>query len=122
MKPIFNRTPLTPNTLSPLPLGSIRPEDWLREQLTIQRDGLTAHLDERWDAVGPACGWLGGDGDCGDRAPYYLEAREVYECEVIYRAPFDPAGFGEIPQKRYENFPAGIHHMYIGKIVSARRR
>lgn len=55
-------------------------------------------------------------------APYYLEAREVYECEVIYRAPFDPAGFGEIPQKRYENFPAGIHHMYIGKIVSARRR
>jgi nitroreductase/flavin reductase (DIM6/NTAB) family NADH-FMN oxidoreductase RutF len=54
--------------------------------------------------------------------PYYLEAREVYECEVMYRGPFDQRGFEEIPRKRYENFPAGIHHMYIGKIVSARRR
>lgn len=55
-------------------------------------------------------------------APYYLEASEVYECEIIYRDPFDPAGFEEIPRKRYENFPAGIHHMYIGKILSAKRK
>jgi hypothetical protein len=55
-------------------------------------------------------------------APYYLEAREVYECEVIYRDPLNPRGFEEIPRKRYENFPAGIHSVYIGKIVSARRR
>ena len=73
MKPIFNRAPLTPNTLSRLPLGSIRPEDWLLEQLQAQRDGLTAGLGERWDAIGPKCGWLGGDGDCGDSAPYYLD-------------------------------------------------
>ncbi|MBQ9436466.1 MAG: nitroreductase family protein [Bacteroidales bacterium] len=55
-------------------------------------------------------------------APYYLEASEVYECEIIYRDQFDQAGFGEIPQKRYANFPAGIHHMYIGKILSAKRK
>jgi len=55
-------------------------------------------------------------------APYYLEAREVYECEVIYRDGFDPRGFEEIPRQRYENFPAGIHHMYIGRILSAKRR
>ena len=54
--------------------------------------------------------------------PYYLEAREVYECEIMYRDQFDQNGFGEVPQKRYANFPAGIHHQYIGKIVSARRR
>ena len=54
--------------------------------------------------------------------PYYLEAREVYECEVMYRDQFDSRGFEEIPRKRYENFPAGVHHEYIGKIVSARRR
>lgn len=54
--------------------------------------------------------------------PYYLEAREVYECEIMYRGPFDQRGFEEIPRKRYENFPAGVHHEYIGKIVSARRR
>ena len=55
-------------------------------------------------------------------APYYLEAREVYECEIMYRDPLDPRGFEEIPRKRYENFPAGIHSVYIGKIVSARKR
>ena len=55
-------------------------------------------------------------------APYYLEASEVYECEIIYRDSFDPAGFEEIPRKRYENFPAGIHHMYIGRILSAKRK
>ncbi|MBO7491289.1 MAG: nitroreductase family protein [Bacteroidales bacterium] len=55
-------------------------------------------------------------------APYYLEAVEVYECEIIYRDQFDKDGFGEIPQKRYENFPAGIHHQYIGRILSAKRR
>ncbi len=73
MKPIFNRAPLTPNTLSPLPLGSIRPEDWLLAQLTAQRDGLTAGLDQRRADVGPECGWLGGPGDCGVAAPYYLD-------------------------------------------------
>ena len=54
--------------------------------------------------------------------PYYLEAREVYECEIMYRGPFDQRGFEEIPRKRYENFPAGIHSVYIGKILSAKRR
>ncbi len=72
MKPIFNRAPLTPNALSPLPLGSIRPEDWLLDQLQTQRDGLTGRLDALWEDVGEQSGWLGGPGDSGDRAPQYL--------------------------------------------------
>jgi hypothetical protein len=40
----------------------------------------------------------------------------------MYRDQFDTRGFEEIPRKRYENFPAGVHHEYIGKIVTARRR
>ena len=55
-------------------------------------------------------------------APYYTEAKEVFECEIIYRDQFDSAGFEELPRKRYENFPAGIHHVYIGKILSAKRK
>ena len=49
--------------------------------------------------------------------PYFAEAQEVYECEMIYHAPLDPKGFGEMPAKFYANFPAGIHSMYMGKIV-----
>lgn len=54
--------------------------------------------------------------------PYYLEAREVFECEIIYRNPFNPEGFGEVPERLYSNFPAGVHSMYIGNIVGAWRR
>ena len=73
MKPIFNRAPLTPNTLSPLPLGSIRPEDWLYDQLRTQADGFTGPLPEIWPDVGDNCQWLGGDGDGWERPPYYLD-------------------------------------------------
>ena len=73
MKPIFNRAPLTPNTLSPLPLGAIRPEDWLLDQLRTQAEGLSGKLDEIWPDVGPECAWLGGSGDGWERAPYYLD-------------------------------------------------
>ena len=73
MKPLFNKAPLTPNALAPLPLGSIRPEDWLLDQLRTQAEGLTGHLDEVWPDVGENCGWLGGDGESWERAPYYLD-------------------------------------------------
>ncbi|MBR6767073.1 MAG: glycoside hydrolase family 127 protein [Clostridia bacterium] len=73
MKPVFNRAPLTPNTLSPLPLGAIRPEGWLLDQLRTQAEGLSGKLDEIWADVGPDCAWLGGSGDGWERAPYYLD-------------------------------------------------
>lgn len=73
MKPIFNRAPLTPNTLSPLPLGAIHPEGWLLDQLKTQAEGLSGKLDEVWADVGPDCAWLGGEGDGWERAPYYLD-------------------------------------------------
>ncbi len=54
--------------------------------------------------------------------PYFDEAKTVFECEMIYHAPFDPKGFGEIPRKFYANFPYDIHSLYMGKIVKAMRK
>ena len=73
MKAIFNKAPLTTNTLSPLSLGAIRPEGWLRAQMEAQAKGITGKLREIWPDVGNGCAWLGGEGDSWERAPYYLD-------------------------------------------------
>lgn len=53
-------------------------------------------------------------------APYYKEATEVYECEIMYAHQFSRDGFrNDVPKKLYEDFPPGIHSMYIGEVVGA---
>ncbi|HVU00038.1 MAG TPA: beta-L-arabinofuranosidase domain-containing protein [Acidobacteriaceae bacterium] len=59
--------------LTPLKLGSIRPEGWLREQLLLQANGLGGHLDEVWPDVGPNSGWIGGTGESWERGPYFVD-------------------------------------------------
>ena len=69
-----NRAPLREKPLVKLPLGAIRPEGWLRDQLQRQADGLTGHLDSIYPAVmGARNGWLGGDGDVWERGPYCID-------------------------------------------------
>jgi hypothetical protein len=68
-----NRAPLGANAFYPLPLGSVRPTGWLRQQLQIQAGGLGGHLDETWPDVGPNSGWLGGTGESWERGPYFLD-------------------------------------------------
>ena len=68
-----NREPLYPAAFQALPLGAIKPRGWLLNQLQVQANGLTGHLDEFWPDVGPNSGWLGGDGDSWERGPYYLD-------------------------------------------------
>ena len=70
---VKNQTPLADNAFYLLPLGSIRPAGWLRQQLQIQADGLGGHLDETWADVGPNSGWLGGRGESWERGPYFLD-------------------------------------------------
>ena len=70
---IRNSAPLTPNAFYLLPLGSVRPTGWLRDQLQIQAKGLGGHLDETWADVGSNSGWLGGTGESWERGPYFLD-------------------------------------------------
>ena len=69
-----NRAPLREKPFVKLPLGAIRAEGWLRDQLQRQADGLTGHLDSVYpEVMGPRNGWLGGDGDVWERGPYWID-------------------------------------------------
>lgn len=57
----------------PLPLGTVRPAGWLLDQLRVQASGLSGCIEEVWPDLGPASGWLGGDGESWERGPYYLD-------------------------------------------------
>jgi uncharacterized protein len=56
----------------PLPLTSIKPAGWLREQLRIQADGLSGHLDEFWPDIKDSA-WFGGKAEGWERVPYWLD-------------------------------------------------
>lgn len=71
-----NREPLAPSPLIALPVGSIRPQGWLRTQLELMANGFTGHLPE----VSRFCKWDGnawvdpeGQGSAGwEEVPYWL--------------------------------------------------
>ena len=62
-----------PPVYQEMPLGSIKPEGWLKHQLQIMRDGTTGHLDEVYGKIKDSNGWLGGIGDAWEETPYWLD-------------------------------------------------
>jgi hypothetical protein len=67
-----NPQPLMQNAYIKLPLGTIKPEGWLKSQLQAQAEGLTGNVDDFWpDLVNSS--WRGGDGEAWERGPYYLD-------------------------------------------------
>jgi uncharacterized protein len=67
-----NPEPLLKNAYVKLPLGSVKPLGWLKNQLEAQASGLTGNLDDFWpDLVNSA--WKGGNGEAWERGPYYLD-------------------------------------------------
>ena len=69
------RAPLRPLNFIKLPVGSIRPEGWVRKFLELQRDGLTGHLGEisAWLEKDDNA-WLTTGGDHGwEEVPYWLK-------------------------------------------------
>ncbi len=56
----------------PLPLGRIKPAGWLKEQIRLQADGLSGHLDEFWPDIKDSA-WFGGKAEGWERVPYWLD-------------------------------------------------
>ncbi|GAB3950437.1 glycoside hydrolase family 127 protein [Spirosoma harenae] len=68
-----NPTSLAPSKYQELPLGAIKPEGWLQQQLVTMKNGATGHLDEYYPKVKNDNGWLGGKGDGWEETPYWLD-------------------------------------------------
>ena len=72
---VSGRNPLVTRSFIKLPVGSVRPEGWVRCYLELQRDGLTGHLgeiskwldkeDNAWLVPGGSMGW--------EEVPYWLK-------------------------------------------------
>lgn len=62
-----------PARYQPLPLGSVYPESWLKNQLVMMRNGSTGQLDELYHKLQHDNGWLGGKGDYWEETPYWLD-------------------------------------------------
>lgn len=71
---VFNREPLLGGDYALLPLGAVRPEGWLKDQLKRQAEGSTGLLDQLYpEVVGDNNAWIGGDGDTWERGPYWID-------------------------------------------------
>ncbi|MCX6865422.1 MAG: glycoside hydrolase family 127 protein, partial [Verrucomicrobia bacterium] len=68
-----NKAPLVQNAYSILPLGTVMPQGWLKQQLNIQAKSLTGNLPKFWKSLAPDSGWLGGKGESWERGPYYTD-------------------------------------------------
>jgi uncharacterized protein len=56
----------------PFSIKEIKPTGWIKQQLRIQADGLTGHLDEFWPDIKDSA-WFGGNAEGWERAPYWLD-------------------------------------------------
>ena len=69
-----NRAPLLPTALLKLPIGSIVPKGWLREQLLLDADGLSGRMSEVSDYLKfEGNGWVDPQSNTGwEEMPYWL--------------------------------------------------
>ena len=68
-----SKSNLQESAFETLRLKDIHPQGWLEKQHIVQKEGLTGHIEEIWEDLGPNSGWLGGEGECWERGPYYLD-------------------------------------------------
>ncbi|MCX6993297.1 MAG: glycoside hydrolase family 127 protein [Kiritimatiellaeota bacterium] len=80
-----NRPPLLPSPLIKLPLGSVRPQGWLKHQLDLMVEGMTGRLSELSPFLAPDNGWLGGEKEGWEEQPYWF--RGFYDLAVLMDNP-----------------------------------
>lgn len=74
---VSNREPLLPNPLVKLPVGSVEPDGWLKQQLSLMTDGFSGRLTEisKWCRF-DGNAWVNqhGEGEFGwEELPYWLK-------------------------------------------------
>ena len=52
--------------------NEIKPSGWLKNQLTIQSEGLSGNLDKMWRDIKDSK-WIGGEAKGWERVPYWLD-------------------------------------------------
>lgn len=67
-----NHGKLMPSAFYQLPAGAVRPEGFLRHQLTLLSEGLTGEMELFPDYRPESSEWRGGVGENWERGPYYL--------------------------------------------------
>ncbi len=76
---VRNRAPLARTPFVPLPLGAVRADGWLLEQLQLLADGATGNAEAIYSELGDNAAWLGaGQGSMApdsdwERPPYYVK-------------------------------------------------
>jgi len=73
--PVANQGSLVKTPFIPLPLGSVKADGWLLNQLQLQKDGATGHAEEIYSELGSNSAWLGGNAASSDweRPVYYVK-------------------------------------------------
>lgn len=67
-----NQGKLNEDAFVQLPMGAVEAKDWLKQQLYLQKNGLTGAIHDEYPLYGPDNGWRGGSGDVWEKGPYYL--------------------------------------------------
>ncbi|HEX2925565.1 MAG TPA: family 16 glycoside hydrolase [Ruminiclostridium sp.] len=74
-KTVPNQAPLVQTPFIPLPLGSVKADGWLLQQLELQKAGATGQAEELYKELGSDSAWLGGNAADSDweRPAYYVK-------------------------------------------------
>ncbi|WP_343252989.1 beta-L-arabinofuranosidase domain-containing protein [Ligaoa zhengdingensis] len=66
-----NQGDLEPSPFVQLPMSAVQAKGWLKEQLLLQKNGLTGEMHDLYEMYKGTNGWRGGSGDGWERGPYY---------------------------------------------------